>query len=156
MASRHNDHEVFDYLFSNKETPSEIDYFAYAKFAFRKREWIKHFRAENEESPSQEEINHWIGQLTDYDFRQMTEEAADFFDGAARAYLEDFIDAEKKRAIDASIVKDVKVLTNPWRHLGIALLMAVIAPVMLGGVFFFFGLFHASLPFHISLSALAN
>ena len=152
MEQRQNDHEVFDYLFSDDETPSEIDFLAYAMFAFRKREWIKHSRDKNEKSPSQEEINAWIGALTNYDFVQMKLSAAEFFDDAAKTYLEDFIESEKKKAIDNSIVKDVKSLTSPWRHALIALVMAIVVPVMLGGALWAFGTFHAALPFHETAS----
>lgn len=156
MASRHSDPEVFDFLTSDEETPLEIDYLTYGVFAFKKREWVKHFENENNEKPSPDQIENWISQLTDYDFVQMRDEAAEFFDASAREYLKDFIESEKKSAVDLSILNQVKVLTNPWRHFGVALLMAILAPIILGGAIFLFGLFHDVLPMHVTFGSMAG
>src|SRR5438132_12436546 len=97
-----NDIEVFDYLLSDEETTVEIDYLTYAIFDHRKRQWIDHFKSRNNDrQPDQAEIASWISELTNYDFSRMRTEAADFFDVAAREYLEDDINRQKQEAVNA-------------------------------------------------------
>jgi hypothetical protein len=82
----------------------------------------------------------------------MRSEAADFFRDSAEEHLREYIEDQKKRAVDGSILSEVqstmtqiRSFTSPWKHLGIALLMARVAPVLLGAVLFFLGIFDKSL-----------
>ena len=148
-----NDIEVFEYLRADQNTALEIDFLTYAMFAYRKGQWIAHFKQRNDNrAPTQAEIDGWISQLTEYDFDRMRGEAADFFHDSAEEHLREYIEDQKKRAVDGSILSEVqstmtqiRSFTSPWKHLGIALLMAIVAPVLLGAVLFFLGIFDKSL-----------
>jgi hypothetical protein len=63
----------------------------------------------------------------------MRNEAAGFFDTAAREYLEDEIEAAKRGVLDAEILKEVKAGGNFWRQIWIALVTAILAPLIIGG-----------------------
>jgi hypothetical protein len=146
-----NDIEVFEYLKSNNETPLEIDYLTYAVFAYKKQQWCEHFKTHNnDQPPTQAQIDHWISQLTDYDFDQVRTEAVDFFHLAAEEHLRDRIEKEKKAAIEQSILSEIKEYTSPWRHVLIALGMALVAPIALGGFIFFLSLFDTNFPVHVT------
>src|SRR5215471_18042505 len=128
------DYEVFELLISDTESEPQILFLAYATFANHKREWIKHYKQQHDNAaPSQSDIDQWISNITHLQFNDMKEEAARLFDSAARDYLSDEIEVGKKQAVDASVLAEVKSFTSPWRHLGIALLMAILAPILLGG-----------------------
>ncbi len=145
-----NDLEVFEYLLADEQTPVEIDYLTYALFAYKKNQWVSHFEKENSKKPAPADIDHWISQLTAYDFTQMRNEAAEFFDESAKEYLAEYIENEKKSAVATSILDSVKNYTSPWKHLGIALSMAILAPVLLGGIIFLISLFDNSFPVHLT------
>jgi len=81
----------------------------------------------------------------------MRSEAADYFNNAAKEYLADYIEAEKKKAIDGSILSAVEKHISPWRDAFVALGMAIMAPIVLGGVIFLIGIFDSSFPVHINL-----
>jgi hypothetical protein len=155
-----NDIEVFDHLTADERTPAEIDYLTYAIFAYKKSEWVDHFKNRNQGNPpTQADVDAWITELTDYDFRQMRNEAADFFHAAAAEHLHEYIEDQKKDAVDASILSEVKgtmtqvrSFTSPWKHLGIALLMAVMAPIVLAVVFTLLGVFDKTFPVHITIT----
>jgi hypothetical protein len=155
-----NDIEVFEHLTADRDTPLEIDYFTFAIFALKKKKWIEHYKERNNgNAPSQADIDNWISQITDFDFGQMRNEAADYFHAAAEDHLEEYIEDQKKEAVKESILSEVesamtkvKSFTSPWKHLGIALLMAVIAPVLLGGIFFFLGVFDRTFPVHVTVT----
>jgi hypothetical protein len=120
-------------------------------FAYKKKQWIDHFtKRNNQNRPDQGQIDEWISQLSEYDFWQMRNEAADFFHASAEEHLRDYIDTQKKAAVDPSILSEVRNFTSLWRHLGVALLMALLAPIILGGIVFFAGVFDSSFPIHIT------
>lgn len=148
-----SDLEVFDYLLSDASTPEEIDFLTYALFAFSKKQWVEHFAKQNGRPPDQGEIDGWIAQKSDYDFTRMRREAADFFDEAAKEYLASHIETEKINAVSSSILGEIKRYTSPWKDLGIAMLMAVIAPILVGTVLFLFSIFDSSFQFHINAAA---
>jgi hypothetical protein len=156
-----NDLEVFEHLISNKETPLEIDYLTYALFASKKKSWVEHFEKHNGKRPAQAEIDGWISQLPDSEYESMRYDAAQYFEIASREYLADQIEEQKRQAVgqsilaeitaaNASILAEVKQFTSPWKHFGIALGMAIIAPVFLGGLIFLYTLFDSSV--HVNIS----
>jgi hypothetical protein len=123
-------------------------------FAYKKAQWIDHFKSRNaDRHPNQQEIDGWITELSDYDFYQMRTEAADFFHNAAEEHLKASIESQKKAVLESAILADVRRFTSPMRHLGIALLMAIVAPVILGGIIFFASLFDRSFPLHVYTSS---
>ncbi len=138
-----NDGEVFDFFTSSEDTEVQIDFIAYAIFAHHKKHWIDLYKEQHDGAmPSQDQINEWISNITNLQYEGMKEEAARFFDSFSRDYLKDEIETEKRTAIDTSILVEIKKFTSAWRHLGIALLMAIVAPFLLGGIIYFSGLYH--------------
>ncbi len=130
-----NEHEVFEHLTSSKDTSVEIDFLSYAIFAYQKREWIRHFETSHQgAAPTQADIDHWISNLTDLNFREMQESAVNVFDGAARAYLADELEAAKQDALRSVIVREVKSAGAWYKQLAMALLMAILTPLILGGI----------------------
>ncbi|MGB8363557.1 MAG: hypothetical protein WCE20_03375 [Rhizomicrobium sp.] len=145
-----NDIEVFDYLLSDSDTPAEIDYLTYAVFAYKKKAWCDHFEKTKGHKPTHDEIDEWIGQLSDYEFRQIRNEAAEFFHAAAEEHLADYIEQQKEEAVDNSILSEVEEFTDPWRHAFIALGMAIVAPIVLGLAIFLVSLFDSGFPVHVT------
>jgi hypothetical protein len=136
-----NDIEVFEYLTTSLDNTDEIDYLTYAIFAFTKREWIEYFESRNNRRPTQREIDSWIGEIMPHQFDQMRSQAAEFFQSAATEYLKDYIEEQKREAVRRSILSEVQNFTSPARHILIACIMAVIAPLILGGIIFLFSIF---------------
>jgi hypothetical protein len=91
----------------------------------------------------------------------MRYDAAQYFDSAAKEYLADHIEEQKGLAVKQSILTEItasnastlaeeKQFTSPWKHFGIALGMAIVAPVFLGGLIFLYTLFDSSV--HLTIS----
>ncbi|MEJ0043109.1 MAG: hypothetical protein WDM81_13265 [Rhizomicrobium sp.] len=148
-----SDIEVFDHLTSDDTTPEELDFLAYAIFAFKKKEWCDHFEKTKGHKPTHDEIDEWISQLPDFEFDQIRSDAANFFHSAAEEHLREYIEAEKKRAVDESIMGAVKSATSWERHISIALGMAILAPIVLGGIVFLFTYFDHAFPVHVSFGS---
>lgn len=129
-----NDREVFDYLTSDPDTPIEIDLLTFAIFAQERREWHKLFERQKAQPPSQAEIDGWVSQITNWRFDQMRDEAARFFDSAARAYMADEMEAAKRAVFQDAIVREVKAAGGLWRQLFLALVAAILAPLIIGAV----------------------
>jgi hypothetical protein len=139
-----NDLEVFDHLLSDDSTPLEIDYLTYAVFAYRKSHWIEKYREVHGTSPSQENIDVWISEISDYEFSTMRDRATEVFHNAAVEYMKDDIEKAKeegsKDAVALSIksiewqIKSVGLFRN---QLAIALMTAILTPFILGGAIFF-------------------
>src|SRR5438105_10949952 len=102
-------------------------------FADKKARWIEHFKENNNGAdPRPADINNWICQLSPYDFLQMRNEAADYFHFAAEEHLRQWTADQIKQGVDSSILAAVKSFTSWWKHLAIALSMAILAPIILG------------------------
>ena len=130
-----NEHEVFEHLTSSKDTNLEIDFLSYAIFAYQKREWIEHFKVSHQGTvPTQVDIDYWISNLTDFNFSEMQVAAVNVFDGAARAYLGDELEAAKQEALRSVIVREVKSAGAWYKQLAMALLIAILTPLILGGI----------------------
>jgi hypothetical protein len=130
-----NEREVFDYLTSNDSTTSEEDFLTFAVFAFERREWMAQFEKSHSRPPTQEDIDRWISELSDWQFAQMRSHAAGMFDAAARAYLKDEIEEASNKARDAEIITQIKAATGGfWRQLGLALITAILAPLIIGAM----------------------
>lgn len=127
-----NDREVFQYLTSNPDTPIEIDLLTFAIFAQEMREWHKLIENQRQAPPTQPEIDAWVSQITVWRFDQMREEAARFFDNAARAYLSEEIENLKKQVFQDTIIREVKAAGGFWRQLALAVIGAVLSPLIIG------------------------
>ncbi len=132
-----NDREVFDHLRSGDEAAQQIDFLAYALFAYEKSEWISHFEAKRGQVPNQAEIDAWIGDITTYQFTGMRQKAADLFDAAARTYMRDEIEGLEERALNSAIVAEVRAAGVWWKQLLTALAMSILAPLILGAIIVF-------------------
>jgi len=129
-----NDLETFTHLAAHPDTSYEINLLTYAVFADEKSQWIEHFTRQNGNAPSTADIEQWISNVTDQHFEHMRLKAARYFDTAARDYLMAEIEQGKKDVLESSIVKEVKAAGSFWRQIGIAVLTAVLAPIIIGGV----------------------
>jgi hypothetical protein len=127
-----NDQEVFEYLGADQTTPIEIDLLTYAIFAHEKQEWSQLFEKQKGTKPSHAEVHDWISQITDWRFGQMREEAIQFFDKAAREYLAEEMEAVRKEVFQDTIIREVKAAGGFWRQLSLALIAALLAPLIIG------------------------
>jgi hypothetical protein len=129
-----NDREVFEYLKADDSTPIEIDLLTFAIFAHERQQWCELFKQQKSEDPTQVEIDDWISQITEWRFGQMRDEAARFFDIAARDYLSGEVEAAKKAVFEDTIIREVKAAGGFWRQLALALIAAVLAPILIGAI----------------------
>ena len=105
-------------------------------------------------------LTHGYGNITEYDFTQMREVAARSFHESACTYLKPHIEQQRELAVNSSILEEVanhntaaivKIgeFTNPWKHALIAFGMALIAPLVLGGIILLASVFDSKFPFKI-------
>ncbi len=146
-----NDREVFAYFRSQPNTPREVDHLAYASYAFDKYEWMQKFEELNGRLPAIEEENNWISQLPDSRLNEITEEAYRFFDFAARNYLADEIERERKEAIDSSILSEVRRSTSFLNTALPNLFIGVIASLVFSCLVIVMGIIYAHDPSPIAL-----
>jgi fatty acid desaturase len=148
-----SDREVFAYLKADESTPHEVNLLAFAMFANDRDEWIKHFEAQNGQAPTQDQVNAWTADITDYRFQQMRNEAATFFDVAARAYMQEEMQAARMSVLESEIIARVSAAGNFWRQLFIALGTAILAPVIIGLVIAAYLAYNHSFPALISTTS---
>ncbi len=130
-----NDREVFEHLTSDKDTSLHLDFLAYAVFAAEKREWMKLWESQHQgTAPSQADIDNWISNLTESQFNGMRGSAEGFFLAAADEYLEQQLTEERRNILRNAIVSEVKSASDWRKQLGMALLTAIVAPLILGGL----------------------
>lgn len=129
-----NDQETFIHLTVQTDTSYEINLLTYALYADEKAKWIEHFAIQNGKSPSIADTERWISNITDQHFEHMRLKAARYFDAAAREYMRAEIEQGKKDVLETSIIKEVKAAGSFWRQIGIAILTAVLAPIIIGGI----------------------
>jgi hypothetical protein len=127
-----SDREVFDHLTSDSTTEPHIDLLTYAQFAAEKKEWMLLFEKSNDRPPSQAEIDAWIAGVTDYQFNRMRSAALDMFSESAESYLAQRIADEKEKLLTSTLVSQVKAATSFWKQFGLAVLTAILAPLILG------------------------
>ena len=125
---------MFDYLRQHTATPVEIDLLTYAVFAFEKYQWFEQVEKSTGSPPNAVDIERWIADITPLRFSNMREEAARLFDATARRYLAPVMEEQTAKAINESILAEVKSAGSVWRQALIALIMAILAPVIIGGV----------------------
>ena len=140
------DREVFEYFTADASSSKEIDYLAYAIFAHEKNEWLKHFAKKNAAEAKPADIDRWISNLTDSQLNGMINAAVEFFDQAARANLAEDIDWAAADALKSAILTEVKAASAFWKQLAMALVTALLAPIILGGVIFLLLFFSDRMP----------
>lgn len=129
-----DDRDVFDYFRADQDSPIEIDLPTYALYAFEKYQWHEQFQLEHGRPPDPADIDRWINDITPNRFKNMREEAARLFDNSARTYLADEIEAQKQQAVRSSILNEVKAAGAFWRQMAVALVTAILAPLIIGGL----------------------
>jgi hypothetical protein len=150
-----SDKAVSEYIRAEQKASSEIDFITYAIYAHEKYDWLGVFVAQHGREPSAEEIDHWITQITPYRFSVMRENAAKLFDDAARRHLAAEIETQKKQAVDSSIVAAVKSASAFWRQAALALLTAILAPLIIGAVIVFSRYYDLIFPTASSIARIA-
>ena len=102
------DKRVFDYFASNEDTAEEVDYLAFASYAFAKFEWFEKFLVQNGVEPTRAEIDKWIAELPDSRLKEIHDNASRVFRNAARLYMDDRVKLAEAKAVSASIRDEVK------------------------------------------------
>ncbi len=137
-----NDREVFEHLTSAPDTSIHVDFLTYAVFAHEKREWMKLWESQHAgASPSQADIDNWITNITESLYASMRTEGERFFLEAADAYLEQQLADERRNILRDAIVSEVRAASVWWKQLGMALMTAIVAPLILGGIIYAAGLY---------------
>lgn len=144
-----NDREVLDHL-TDGDAELVVDSLTYTIFACQRREWARHYMDWNGEMPEQANIDDWISNLTGYDFSQMRTYAATVFNLAARAYMAPDVEAARGEGLRDALLREVrgamdlqkselgaavatvKAAGSLWSQLGVALLTAIIALLIIG------------------------
>ena len=127
------DREVFDYLRQDAPTPVEIDFLAYSVL-HSKNQWFEQLEETTGSPPSAADVDRWIADIAPTHFLTMREDAARLFDATARKYLAPVIEEQKAEAVRRSILAEVKGAGSVWRQMLIALVTAILAPLIIGGV----------------------
>jgi hypothetical protein len=148
-----NDRDVYEHLLAREDLPIPVSMLAFAFFAEEKRDWIEHFRQRNGREPSQDEIDEWIANLPGNRFDKISAEAMSFFDMSARDYLRGEMDQMRKHLLQTEIVRQVRAASGWWRQLAIALMTAILAPLLIGAVIVFALAYGTALPSLVDLSA---
>ncbi|NTH42734.1 hypothetical protein G6L20_32330 [Agrobacterium rhizogenes] len=129
-----DDLETFAHLTAHQVTSYEINLLTYALFADEKAKWIEHFATQHGSAPKTADIQNWISNITDQHFEHMRLKAARYFDVAAREYMRSEIEQGEKAILETTIIKEVKAAGSFWRQIGMAILTAVLAPIIIGGI----------------------
>lgn len=103
-------------------------------FAYERDEWIKHYAELHGNEPNQAEIDNWTSNISEYHFASLRQRAITFFDTAARDYLGGEMSAARQHAIETEIVTRVRAASAWWRQFAIAVITAVLTPIILGAI----------------------
>ncbi|GAB6842201.1 hypothetical protein HNR00_003767 [Methylorubrum rhodinum] len=147
-----NDREVFQHLTGDPNHSDVSNFLTYAQFAFDRREWFAHRTREDGREPTEEMVAAWTMNHTPHSFEQLRLRAQSFFDYAARDYMQDEIEAARQEALQSGVLREVASATKAqelglkatleqvksagalWRQAAIALLTAILAPIIIGGI----------------------
>ena len=102
------DRRIFEYFADNIDTAQEVDYLAFAAYAFAKFEWYDKFKSQNGADPDQNEVNKWVSELPDSRLDEIHQTAGRVFRNAAREYMAEEIKIKIQKAISASIDTEIK------------------------------------------------
>lgn len=129
-----SDREVWDFLREDQTLSAELQYITYAIFSFEKYDWVCLHEAAAGGPPTQQEVDHWIAQITPNRFSDMREKAASLFDNAARRYLAEEIVGQRQDAVNTSILAAVRSASAFWKQVALALIAAILAPLIIGAM----------------------
>lgn len=102
------DKRVFDYFSANEETAQEVDYLAFASYAFAKFEWYERFLSQHGTEPDQAELDKWADELPDSRLDEIHSNATRVFRSAARIYMAERIKEAEAKAISGSVLSEVQ------------------------------------------------
>lgn len=103
-----NDREVYDRFNARPDDPPEVIALAYAGYAKAKYDWVAHIEAREGRPPSPEAVDRWIADLPDSRLEDLRQDAIDFFDLAARAYMAADLERAVEQARDDVLVREVR------------------------------------------------
>ncbi|MGP9819516.1 hypothetical protein ACTZWW_05840 [Salinarimonas sp. NSM] len=129
-----SEREVYEHLLARADSARAVTMIAYAVFAEERKHWIDLFRARAGRAPTQSEIDDWVADLPEVRFKKLLDEAATYFDDAARSYLKTEMDGLRDRILQSQIIRQVRAASGWWRQLAIALMTAILAPLIIGAV----------------------
>ena len=129
-----SDREVFQHIGESSETDLEIDFLTYAIYSYEKYQWMELRKEQTGEYPTETAAEVWISQITSFRFAGYREDAARLFDKAARGYMAEEIERQKQEAVRDSILNEVRAAGSWWRQTAIALVTAILAPLIIGSL----------------------
>lgn len=103
-----NEKEVWAYFSDEGEENQQVNFLAFSSFSFDKFEWMDKFSKKNGRQPTATEIDSWISELPDSRLDEMREWAQNFFEAAARAFLEDEHREAVQNASNSAVVATVR------------------------------------------------
>lgn len=103
-----NDREVYQHFHVHGGASPEVIALAYAGYAKAKYDWVAHIEARRGTPPLPEEVDRWITDLPDSRLEDLRQDAIDFFDLAARAYMAAEIESAVETARDAAVIREVR------------------------------------------------
>lgn len=148
-----NDREVFDLFQNDPACTREIALLAFASYSAAKHDWSGLYEQQHGVPPGLAEVERWITELPPSRFSEIRDTAIAFFEEAATAYMQGMIEEERARAVDGSILAEVRRLNQDlarkveratsfwgtfWGNLvvGIAASLGFTVLVILGGLIF--------------------
>lgn len=147
-----NDREVFQHLTDDLNHSDVSNFLTYAQFAFDRREWFAYRTREDGREPTEEMVAAWTADFTPHSFEQLRLRAQSFFDFAARDYMQDEIEAARQETLKSGVLREVSSAVEVQKaglaatlaevrsaggfkkQLGIALLTAILAPLLIGAI----------------------
>jgi hypothetical protein len=147
-----NDREIWVSIVSGNTHPPELNYLTYAIYSFEKYEWYDQIEKVKGKSPTPDEINEWISQITETRIKAWRESSARTFDLAARAYMKDYLVQERQTAINDRVIASVQSSLDNFsvnlrgglaelrkassfrNQLLIGFVIAILSPIILGVV----------------------
>ncbi len=102
------DRRIFDYFAANAETAQEVDYLAYASYAFAKFEWFEKYVDRHGVEPDQAEIDRWVAELPDSRLDEIHDTASRVFHSAASLYMAERMEQARVQAVLDSIDTEIR------------------------------------------------
>lgn len=103
---------MFERFLKDPDLTREEGLLAFASYSADKYEWIAHREATDNYPPSDADVERWIRDLPDTRLKAIQDQAVAGFDVAARAYMQSVIEETSRKAVDISILAEVKRMTS--------------------------------------------
>jgi hypothetical protein len=125
-----DDRAVYEYFCSDPAYPVEVNWLAYASFAFDKYEWVRHFEAREGRAPDESELDRWIADLPESRLVEIRSTAAAFFEEAAQRFMQPEIEQQLRAARESGVIDVVRRATSFRSTFLPNLVVGVVASVM--------------------------